>query len=96
VQDLVPYFQRNASYQEIISLIPILTPEEIMVVERYYREHREALDEEDREIRARTAQRKNPPEIEEILRRGAQKMAELREEFQKKQQQEPHAEHLAG
>src|SRR4051794_23890873 len=84
VQDLVPYFQRMASYDEIMSLIPTLTLEEIAVVERFYQEHRAELDEEDRQIRAHTAQRKNSPEIGEIIRRGAKKLATLRELFQKK------------
>jgi uncharacterized protein (DUF433 family) len=95
VQDLVPYFQRSASHEEIRSLIPILTSEEIAVVERYYQEHREVLDQEDREIRARTAQRKNSPEIEEIIRRGAKKMAALRQEFLKKGEQERNGDHAS-
>ncbi len=57
VQDLVPYFQRGESYEEIIRWIPILTREEIAVVESYYREHQRELDEEDRRIRARTEER---------------------------------------
>jgi len=52
VQDLVPYFQRGCSYDEIIRWIPTLTHEEIAVVERYYQEHKDALDEEDRRLRA--------------------------------------------
>ncbi len=56
VQDLVPYFQNGCSYDEIIRWIPTLTQEEIAVVERYYREHKEELDEEDRHIRAYVAE----------------------------------------
>ncbi len=52
VQDLVPYFQRKESYDEIIRWIPTLTHEEIALVERYYRQHQDALDEEDRRLRA--------------------------------------------
>ena len=52
VQDLVPYFQRGCSYDEIIHWIPTLTHEEIAVVERYYQQHKDALDEEDRRLRA--------------------------------------------
>ncbi len=66
--------------------IPTLTLEEIEVVERYYRAHQQELDEEDRRIRERSARRKNPPEIDEVLRRGGEKMAALREEFEKKQE----------
>jgi uncharacterized protein (DUF433 family) len=54
VQDLVPYFQRGESYEEIMRWIPILTQQEIALVERYYRQHQHELDEEDRRIRART------------------------------------------
>ena len=57
VQDLVPYFQRGASYDEIIRWIPSLTHEEIAIVDRYYRQNKESLDEEDRQIRARTEER---------------------------------------
>src|SRR5437667_4837982 len=57
VQDLVPYFQGGCSCAEIIRWIPTLTPEEIAVVERYYREHKKELDEEDRRIRERTTER---------------------------------------
>jgi uncharacterized protein (DUF433 family) len=84
VQDLVPYFQRRYSHDEIIRLMPTLTQEEIAAVENYYREHQTELDEEDRLIRERIAQRQNPPDIEEIRRRGEEKMAALREEFQRK------------
>jgi len=56
VQDLVPYFQDNCSDEEIIRWIPNLTAEEIAVVRQYYAEHRDALDEQDRRIRERTAE----------------------------------------
>jgi uncharacterized protein (DUF433 family) len=57
VQDLVPYFQEGCSYEEIMRWIPTLTREEIAAVEHYYLEHKEALEEEDRCIRERTAER---------------------------------------
>src|SRR5712691_3374504 len=57
VQDLVPYFQEGCSHEEIIRWIPALTVEEIAVAERYYREDQAELDEEDRLIRERTAER---------------------------------------
>lgn len=50
VADLVPYFKDNCTYDEIIRWIPSLTPDEIAVVEAYYRAHKEELDEEDREL----------------------------------------------
>ena len=89
VQDLVPYFQEGLGCDEIMRWIPTLSAEEIAVVEAYYRDHQAELDEQDRRIRERSAQRKNPPEIEEILLRGGEKMAALKEEFARKK---PHAE----
>lgn len=53
VLDLVPYFQRSSGYEEIIRWIPTLTPEEIAVVERFYRDHKEEFDEKDRRARER-------------------------------------------
>ena len=67
VQDLVPYFQEGCTYDEIIRWIPTLTAEEIAVVEQYYRDHKEELNEEDRLIRDRSAQRKNPAWVEKVL-----------------------------
>ncbi len=66
VQDLVPYFQEGCSPGEIIRWIPTLSREEIAVVERYYRDHQQELDEEDQHIRERSAHRKNPPWVEKI------------------------------
>jgi uncharacterized protein (DUF433 family) len=48
VMDLVQYFKHNWSYDDIIQCIPSLTPEEIAVVEAYYRQHKDDLDEKDR------------------------------------------------
>jgi uncharacterized protein (DUF433 family) len=86
VQDLVPYFHDGCSDAEIIRWIPVLTAHEIAVVRRYYADHRAELDEQDRHIRERAARRRNPPEVEAIRRRGAAKMAALREEFARRKQ----------
>lgn len=67
VQDLVPYFQENCTYEEIVRWIPTLSHEEIAVVEGYYRKHKVELDEKDRLIRERSAQRKNPEWVENVL-----------------------------
>jgi uncharacterized protein (DUF433 family) len=67
VQDLVPYFQEGCSPEEIMRWIPTLGAAEIAIAEQYYREHQRALDEEDRLIRERSAQNKNPPWVEKIL-----------------------------
>src|SRR5437588_11469910 len=70
VQDLVPYFQEGCSHEEIIRWIPTLTQEEITVVEQYYQGHKAELDEEDRLIRERSGQRKNPEWVENVLAQG--------------------------
>ena len=67
VQDLVPYFQEGCSHQEIIRWIPTLTGEEVAAVADYYQRHRDELDEEDRLIRQRSAQNKNPAWVEKLL-----------------------------
>lgn len=70
VQDIVPYFQLHYSYDQIREIMPSLSEAEIQVVERYFNEHREEVLDMDRRIRMRNATRKNPPEVEEILRRA--------------------------
>jgi hypothetical protein len=52
VLDLVPYFQKGCSYDEIKRLIPGLSSEEVFVVDRYYQQHKVELDEKDRQARA--------------------------------------------
>src|SRR6202035_5649726 len=66
VQDLVPYFRKGCSYDDIVHWMPTLTHQEAAVVERYYRAHQGELDEEDRRIRERSAGLKNPPWVEQI------------------------------
>jgi uncharacterized protein (DUF433 family) len=56
VQDLVPYFQRGCSPEEIRRWLPTLSHEEIAFVENYYQEHKKELDDEDRQIRAHIAE----------------------------------------
>ena len=50
VADLVPYFRRGFSYQEIMHVMPSLTTAEIALVEDYYLKHKEELDDRDRRI----------------------------------------------
>src|SRR5271163_3748543 len=90
VQDLVPYFQEGCSYDEIIRWIPTLTAEEIAVVERYYREHQEELDKEDRLIRERSAQRKNPPWVEKLLLEARAERLAITERLRQQQAHLPH------
>jgi uncharacterized protein (DUF433 family) len=97
VQDLVPYFQKHFTHEQIQEIIPVLTVEEIQAVERYVQDHYESVMEQDRRIRERSASRRDPPEVAEILRRGGEKMAALREEFQKrKQRREAKGDHVGG
>jgi uncharacterized protein (DUF433 family) len=56
VHDLVPYFQEGCSYDEIIRWMPSLSHDEIRVVERYYLEHKDELDEYERRVRAYRAE----------------------------------------
>jgi uncharacterized protein (DUF433 family) len=52
VHDLVPYFQAGRSYDEILRWLPSLTHGEVAVVERYYRQHQDELDEYERRVQA--------------------------------------------
>src|SRR5205807_774186 len=56
VMDLVPYFRDGCRSDEILRWLPTLTPEEIAIVESYYREHKDELDEKDRRVRAHRAE----------------------------------------
>jgi uncharacterized protein (DUF433 family) len=69
VQDLVPYFQEGRSHEEIIRWIPTLSDEEIAVVEQFYNDHKQEMNEQDRRIRERNAQRRKTPEAEEMERK---------------------------
>jgi hypothetical protein len=51
--DLVPYFQKGRSAEEIMRWIPTLSREEIGLVERFYQDHKEEFDEKDRRARER-------------------------------------------
>jgi uncharacterized protein (DUF433 family) len=51
VHDLVPYFQDGCSHDEIVRWLPSLTPEEITIVDRYYQQHKDELDEYDSRVR---------------------------------------------
>src|SRR5436190_9688678 len=56
VLDLVHYFQRGASYDEIIHWIPTLSREEIALIERYYLDHKQEFDEQERRVQERRAE----------------------------------------
>lgn len=96
VQDLVPYFQLNYNYDQIREIMPSLSVAEIEAVERYFNEHREEVLAVDRQIRARNAVRKNPPEVEEILRRGREQIHARLAAIQKQQANGQHVEGRTG
>src|SRR5882757_1648780 len=56
VHDLVPYFQDGCSYDEIIRWVPSLSHEEIQIVEGYYRQHKDELDDYERRVQAYRAE----------------------------------------
>jgi len=52
MHDLVPYVQEGCSDDEIIRWLPTLTDDKIAVVESYYQQHKDELDEYKSRIRA--------------------------------------------
>ena len=85
VQDLVPYFQEKCSHEEIMRWIPVLTREEIQLVEEYIKDHYEEVMEQDRRIRERNAQNKNSPQVEKILTEGKTKLLALKKQLLRNQ-----------
>ena len=86
VQDLVPYFQEGDTHEEILRWMPALTREELLVIERYYEENKAEVLEVDRQIRERNAQRRNPPEIEKILKEARVERLAIMEEMRRKRE----------
>jgi len=89
VHDLVPYFQDGCSYDEITRWLPSLSHEEIAIVERYYRQHKDELDEYERRVRAYRAeqirlQRLRFPEPEGSRQ---ERLARLRQLLQQRRQE---------
>src|SRR5580658_6057283 len=95
VQDLVPYFQRGCSHQDIIRWIPSLSSEEIAVVERYYREHQAELDEKDRRIRERTEERVREQRLRfpELQGTAEERLARLKQLLDNRRQEKNGAGH---
>jgi hypothetical protein len=56
VRDLVPFFREGYFYDEIVRWLPSLTHEEIGIVHRYYRQHKDELDDPESRVRARHAE----------------------------------------
>ena len=81
VHDSVPHFQDGCSHDEIIRWLPTLTRNEITVVESYYLQHKDELDDYESRVRAHRAeqirlQRLRFPKQE---RSSDQRLAELRQ-----------------
>ena len=93
VQDLVPYVQQGCTDAEIMAIMPVLTSEDIQVIQQYVRDNYEAVMEQDRRIRERSAQRTNSPEIEEIRQRGHAKAVALMEQFARSKTREKNGDH---
>lgn len=87
VQDLVPYLQQKYSYEQIIEIMPVLTVNEIQLVENYIQEHYQQVMEQDRHIRECAWTRKQPPEIEQSLRQARQRRLERARHAIHKQQE---------
>jgi uncharacterized protein (DUF433 family) len=96
VLDLVPYFQKHRSYDEIIRWIPTLTHEEIAAVESYYLKHKAEFDEKDRRAREGRAeqirlQREKFPEINETPEETKARLRRLLEERRREKNGEGHS-----
>lgn len=87
VQDVVPMLKRNCTLDEIMEVMPVLSREEILVIQQYVRDHYTEVMEQDRRIAERAANRVTPPEILESRRRGRAKMLALLEKFAKEKQE---------
>jgi len=87
VQDLVPYFQRGCSYEEIMRWMPTLNRDEIALVEKYYSEHKNELDEEDRRIRAYVAEQVRLQQIRFPEEPREVRLARMKERLRQRQQE---------
>ena len=88
VMDLVQYFRRGCSHEEIMRWLPTLTSAEIDVIEAYYRAHKKELDTEDdrvleyREEQLRIQRQRFPMKDET----KEERMARFREIIKKRQE----------
>jgi uncharacterized protein (DUF433 family) len=96
VQDVVPYLQDNWTHAQIREAMPILTDEEIDLIQQYVRDHYEEVMEQDRRIRERAANRVIPPEIQAIRRKGRAKMLALLERLGNKKAAEKNGDRPPG
>ena len=89
VHDLVPYFQDGCSHDEIIRWLPSLTYEEIKIVECYYRQHKDELDEYESRVRAYRAEQIRLQRLRFPEREGSrhERLAQLRQLLQQRRQE---------
>jgi hypothetical protein len=92
VQDVFPYLRQRFSYAEIQEIMPVVTVEEIQVIERYVQEHYQEVLERDRRIRKRAAERRKPPEAEEAEREARRQRLDAARETIRRQRQERNGE----
>jgi Protein of unknown function (DUF433) len=89
VHDLVPYLQDGCSDDEFIRWIPNLTHEEIRIVERFYRQHKDELDEYDSRVQAHRAEQIRSERLRFPAPKGSHpgRMARLRQLPQRRSQE---------
>ena len=95
VLDLVPYFQAACPFEEILRWLPTLSMDELVVAQKYYIEHREALDEKDRQVRQYRdeqiqLQRERFPEMYESSQNRIERMKRLLEARRRERNGEGH------
>jgi uncharacterized protein (DUF433 family) len=95
VLDLVHYFQRGATHDEIRRWIPTLAHEEIALIERYYLEHKEEFDEKERRVQERREEeiRLQRLRFPEFKGTHEEHLARLRELLEKRRQEKNGAGH---
>ena len=64
-----------------MTIMPVLTKEDIRIVHQYVLHNFDAVMEQDRRIRERNAERTTTPEIQEIRKKGHAKALALMEQF---------------
>ena len=89
VHDLVPYFEDWRSYDEIIRWLPSLTHREIAIVERYYRQHKDELDDYESRVRAHRAEQIRLQRLRFPEREGSppERLAQLRQLLRQRRQE---------
>jgi hypothetical protein len=73
---------------QILQFMPVLTVPEIQVVERYVQENYDAVMEQDRRIRKRTAARQKPADIERAEREERLQRLEVARQLIRQRKQE--------